>query len=56
MLIIKTVANYISFWGEIPSMVFVLKSDSHTCAFTWSLNDIHCKYWITPVFKKHAST
>lgn len=32
--IIKIVVYYISFWGEIPSMVFVLKSDSHTCAFT----------------------
>lgn len=44
VLVIKNVVYYISFWGKIPSMVFILKSDSHTCAFTWSLNDKHCKY------------
>lgn len=32
--VIKTVVNYISFGGNFPSMVFVLKSDSHTCVFT----------------------
>lgn len=56
VLVIKNVVYYISFWGKIPSMVFILKSDSHTCAFTWSLNGKRCKYWITTVFQKHAST
>lgn len=55
VLVIKNV-YYISFWGIIPSMVFILKSDGHTCVFTWSLKDKHCKYWITTVFQKHAST
>lgn len=36
VLVIKNV-YYISFGGKIPSMVFILKSDGHTCAFTWSL-------------------